>query len=320
LAARGERVRVLDVWRDPSLPGSVEFIDGDVRDTSIVAQAMAGIDIVHHAAALVPLTKAGREFWEVNVDGSSVVAAEAARAAARAFVHISSSAVFGVPQTCPITDMMEPKPIEPYGRSKLAGERVVQETCNRAGIPLIVVRPRTILGPRRMGIFQLLFEWIRTGQTVYIIGTGEELFQFIHAQDLMEAYFLLLNLSRTGTYNIGTTRFGTLRDAIENLVAHAEGRSRILSIPPTLAIPALRLLDALGLSPLAPWHYMTLHKPFYFDTRPITEIGWEPKYSNDEMFREAYDTYLEAINCPGASPHRKALNAKALAILRRFPL
>ena len=102
LHERGERVRVLDVWEDPSRPPAIAFVQADVCDRPAVAKALEGIDIVHHTAALVPLSKSGELYWKVNVEGSRIVAEEAVRAGVRSFIHMSSSAVYGCPERCPI--------------------------------------------------------------------------------------------------------------------------------------------------------------------------------------------------------------------------
>src|SRR5689334_9919803 len=143
LLARGEKVKVLDVWEDPARPHDLEFILCDICDREGVRNAMRGVDVVHHNAALVPITKSGPRFWQVNVEGSRVAAEEAARAGAKAFIHMSSSAIYGVPRECPITEATPLRPAEIYGRAKLAGEQAVGEICNKAGLPLIVIRPRT---------------------------------------------------------------------------------------------------------------------------------------------------------------------------------
>src|ERR1700704_5724751 len=80
LRERGETVTVLDVWEDPSRPREIGYVHCDIRDRAGVARAMQGIDMVHHNVALVPLTKSGDKFWEVNVDGSRIAAEEAAKA------------------------------------------------------------------------------------------------------------------------------------------------------------------------------------------------------------------------------------------------
>src|SRR6266566_8390217 len=102
LMERGETVKILDIWDEPTRPAAIEYIQCDILDREGVRKAMQGIDMVHHNVALVPLTKSGDKFWAVNVEGSKVAAEEAVKAGVRNFIHMSSSALFGTPQ-CPIT-------------------------------------------------------------------------------------------------------------------------------------------------------------------------------------------------------------------------
>ena len=321
LLARGEQVRNLDVWRDPKAPADIEYVECDIRDRGGVARAMQGVDVVHHNVALVPLTKSGTKFWEVNVDGSRIAAEEAAKAGAKAFIHMSSSALYGVPKKIPIDATTPLAPIEIYGRAKLAGEQAVQEVCARTNMPLIVIRPRTLLGEGRLGIFQILFDWISAGRNVYVIGGGEGGFQFLHALDMMDFYMLALDAGRPGVYNVGTDRYGTLREALENLIRYAGTTSKVRSLPVGLTIATLQTLDKLGLSPLAPWHYLTYHKPFAFDVEPLIRMGWQPRYSNDEMMRESYDWFLahrddEVLD--DASAHRKPVREGLLWLVKKL--
>lgn len=322
LLARGERVRIADVWEDPLRNQASEYVRCDVRNVEAVRTAMRDVDIVHHNAALVPLTKSGSVFRDVNVEGSRIVAQEAARAKVSCFVHMSSSAIYGLPRETPIQVTTPTAPVEAYGRSKLAGELAVREVSARAGMPLIVIRPRTILGPGRLGIFQVLFDWIRAGANVYVIGSGRVPFQFVHARDLMDAYMLAVERGKPGTYNVGTDRYGTLREALENLIHHAGTASRVRSLPESLTIRTLQMLDYLRLSPLAPWHYLTYHKPFCFDVRHVLELGWKPRYSNDEMLRESYDDFLtgrsQQVSSSTFSPHRKRVRESVLWLLKKL--
>jgi nucleoside-diphosphate-sugar epimerase len=322
LRARGEDVAILDIWDDPTRPRDIAFINADIRDRDKVRAAMQGVDVVHHNVALVPLTKSGRQFWEVNVDGSRIAAEEAVKAGVRSFVHMSSSAIFGAPKVNPVTLDTPPHPIEIYGRGKLAGELAVRDVCEKSRTMLIVVRPRTILGEGRLGIFQILFDWIADGTSVYTLGSGNVMFQFIHAHDLMDAYVLALDANKPGVYNVGTDRFGTLRESLERLIAYAGTASKVRSLPHTPAILTLQILDKLRLSPLAPWHYLTYGKAFHYDVSALHALGWKAKYSNDEMFKESYDWFLahrdEVRATRGGSAHRTPVRELALRIVRKL--
>jgi nucleoside-diphosphate-sugar epimerase len=322
LLARGEKVRILDLWEEPARPSEIEYVQCDICDRDGVLAAMQGVDIVHHNVALVPLTKAGAKFWQVNVEGTRIAAEAAVQNGVKAFVHMSSSALYGIPDRCPITSETPLHPVEIYGRGKLAGEQAVREVCERAGLPLVVIRPRTILGEGRLGIFQILFEWIQEGRNVYVIGDGNIPFQFVHAHDLMDFYLLALDAGKPGVYNVGTPHFGTLRADLEELIKYAGTASRVKSLPQGLTIRSLQVLDWLGLSPLAPWHYLTYHKPFHFDVTPLQAMGWKPRYANAEMFHESYDWFRanrdQLLASKAASAHRSPVKEGVLRILKRL--
>jgi nucleoside-diphosphate-sugar epimerase len=315
----GDIVSVLDTWRDETQPSGIKFIGGSVLNKDLIRTSLEGVDIVHHTAALVPLTKSGEKFHEVNVTGSKIVVEEAANAGIKNFIHLSSSAIFGCPSS-PVNNNSPLEPLEIYGKSKLEGELVVREVATQKGMNLISVRPRTILGHGRLGIFQILFDWIKDNSNIYVIGSGENKIQFLHAEDLINAYMLVYSVGKPGLYNVGTDRFGSIRSALENLCTYADSKSKVLSLPSALTIGTLTCLDKLKLSPLAPWHYLTYGKPFYFDIDPLLSLGWKPHYSNDQMLQEAYDNfvadYAEWQKIQQASPHRRQVKEVSLKLLK----
>ena len=320
LSSRGEEVRVLDLWDSPDRPNNVQFVKCDILDPERVEEAMQGAAYVYHTVALVPITKAGKRFWDVNVEGTRVAAQAAIKAGVKSFIHISSSAVFGAPETCPITENTRPSAFESYGLAKLAAEEAVNEAA-QAGLRCAILRPRCVLAPGRLGIFQILFEWISEGKAAYIMGNGNQSFQFVHADDLAMAAALCADKLKSGVYNLGTDRFGTLRQALEALIQHAGTGSGIRSVPVGFAIAVLKPLDLLGLSPLSSWHYLTYHKPFWFDiTKAKNELGWRPEYSNDEMLAQSYDWFLEhrrtLADQAETSPHRAPVKQGMLQLVK----
>lgn len=311
----------LDIWEAPDRSKDIEFVMGSVLDRDLVARIIKDVDVVHHTAALVPLTKAGKDFEAVNVDGSRIVAEEAARANVKYFVHTSSSAIFGKPP-CPTSNESALNPIDIYGVSKLKAEKAVGKVCKKAEMPLIVVRPRTLVDTGRLGIFQILFDWIKEGRNIYVLGNGQNKIQFLHATDLVDCYMLLCQKEKPGYYNVGTDRYDSLEQTLQNLIDHAGTTSKVKHLPKELAVNSLQMLDVMGLSPLAPWHYLTYGEDFYFDLTPLTDLGWKPKYSNDEMFVECYDHFIANFDqyskATDGSAHRKRVKEKILWVLKHL--
>jgi nucleoside-diphosphate-sugar epimerase len=322
LVARGVPVRIFDRVDADDRPAAVEFHRGDIGDASAVAAAVAGCDVVYHCVAQVPLAKDRKQFQAVNVGGTARMLEAARTAGVRKVIYVSSSAVFGIPRENPVTEQTISSPGEAYGRAKLAGEQLCREAAGR-GLEVTIIRPRTILGHGRLGIFQILFEWIRCGDNVPVLGAGDNRYQFVHADDLAEACLLAAARPGAAVYNCGTDRFGTMRETLEALCRHARTGSRVKSVPMAPAVWAMRATSGLGLSPLGPYHAMMYGRSIYFDgAKARAELGWRPKFSNEEMFIESYEWYLahrEAILARrDASHHRSAVREGVLGLVRRM--
>ena len=322
LLAAGHSVTIFDLVEpaDPDLEGAVDFVGGDVRDRDALCRAARGAQLFFHVAAMVPLTRAGAGFREVNVGGVENAVEAALRGGAEHFVHLSSSAIYGIPRRFPIGEDMPPKPLGRYGHAKLEGERVAQRARER-GLRVAVIRPRTVIGPGRLGIFDLLFEWIRNGSPIFMLGRLDKPFQLLSNRDMAEVIWLASRARADGEYNVGAERYGTLREDLHALAERAGSPSRVVGVPAWLARPALQTLDWLRLSPLVDWHYKTIDKEFWFDNeRPKRELGWRPRDSNVEMLWDAYRWYVENTGAAGRaarSPHRSPLARGLLRLLAR---
>ncbi|MEI6391602.1 MAG: NAD-dependent epimerase/dehydratase family protein [Verrucomicrobiota bacterium] len=322
LHQRGQAVRVFDIADAVDRAADVGFVQGDIRDSARVAQAVAGCDAIYHCVAQVPLAKDKELFHSVNVHGTDNLLQCALATKVQKVIYVSSSAVFGAPKTNPVTEETPPTPAEAYGRAKLEGETLCAHYA-RLGLDVSVIRPRTIMGHGRLGIFQILFEWIREGYNVPVLGSGENVYQFVHADDLADACILAATRPGATTYNCGTDRYGSMREVLEELCAHAKTGSKVKSVAMKPAISFMNLTSALGLSPLGPYHALMYGRSLYFDiTKAQTELGWKPRFSNNGMFVQSYDWYLQnreaILRSHGASHHRSAVKQGILSLVKHW--
>jgi nucleoside-diphosphate-sugar epimerase len=323
LASGATQVRIFDLVDVADRPAAVEFQQGDIRDAAAVRRACLGVDVVYHNVAQVPLAKDRALFEDVNCGGTRTLLDAAAAAGVGKVVHTSSSAVYGVPRHNPVDETSPREPQEAYGRAKLEAEGIVADFVRRTGLDVTIVRPRTIVGHGRLGIFQILFDWVERGANIPVLGRGDNRYQFVHADDLASACILAASRPRPATYNIGAERFGTMRETLEALCAHAATGSRVYSVPMAPAVAFMKLTSTLGLSPLGPYHALMYGRSLYFDCRRAREeLGWTARWSNIEMLCESYDWYLahkrEVLAARGASPHRSAIKQGILALVRRL--
>ncbi len=323
LVGAGHQVRVLDINPSDELAHGVEFVRGDIRDPRVVREAVDQVDVVFHNVAQVPLARDRELLESVNIDGTRILVDACAAAGVKKIVHTSSSAIFGIPATNPVLPTTAPRPLEAYGAAKLAAEEVCRSAIAERGLDITIVRPRTILGHGRLGIFGILFDWIADGADPFVLGRGENRYQFVHAEDLAEACIRAGNVAGPDVFNVGTDRFGTMRDALEGLCSHAGTGSRVRSLPARPTSAAMRAAAALKLAPFAPYHWIMYSKSMWFDTSHVTDkLGWSPRWSNDEMFVDSYEWFLRnrassADQGGTVSHHRRSARQGALSIVKR---
>ena len=321
LLADGHDVRTLDVvpLDDAELERSVDELPGDIRDRESVRQLVEGADVVVHAAAALPIQAARASIRSVNVGGTENVLRAGDEAGVRRVVFISSTAVYGVPEKHPIEEDDPLVGVGWYGESKIDAEGL----CRVAAVETTIVRPKTFIGPERLGVFEILFDWIREGRRIYTLGRGDNRYQLLAVEDLVDAIVRAgeePNAARE-TFNVGATEFGTVRSDLQALIDHAGSSSRLQPVPVKPAEIALRGLELLRVSPLAEWHYKTAHKDSFVDvTKAQRLLGWRPRLSNRDALIETYDWYLANRGRVGEAgvTHRVPWNQQALGLLKRL--
>ena len=319
LLTAGHRVRVLDLVADDRHP-EVEMVVGDIRDREVVDRATRGIDRIFHNVAQVPLARDKDLLHTVNVDGTRNLLHAALQHGVGKVVHTSSSAIFGVPAGNPVLPSTAPRPMETYGHAKWEAERLCLDYAER-GLDVSIVRPRTILGHGRLGIFGILFDWIADGADPFVLGRGDNRYQFVHAEDLAEVCYLAGQSSGPATFNAGTDRFGTMHEALDDLCRHAGTGARVRHLPARPASVAMRLAATAKLAPFAPYHWMMYSRSMWFDIEHVqSALGWQPRWSNTEMFVQSYEWFLRhraETDRGDLSSHRRSARQGALSVLKR---
>src|SRR5690242_2178814 len=293
LLADGHEVRTLDVvpLDDAELERSVEELRGDIRDRESVRELVSGADVVVHAAAALPIQASRESIRSANVTGTEHVLQASNDAHVRRVVFISSTAVYGVPEKHPIEEDDSLVGVGWYGESKIDAEAL----CRVAAVDTTIVRPKTFIGPERLGVFEILFDWIREGRRIYILGKGHNRYQLLAVEDLVDAIVRSATAPQAAreTFNVGATEFRTVRSDLQALIDHAGSSSRLQPVPVKPAEVALRALELLRVSPLAEWHYKTAHRDSFVDVSKAERLlGWQPRLSNERALIETYDWYL----------------------------
>jgi len=296
LLARGETVVSFDrlAFDYEDVRDRVRDVTGDIRDRAAVDYALAGVDVVVHAAAALP-HYTPQDIYTTDVEGTRIVLEAAHRHGVGRAIHISSTAVYGIPDHHPLVEDDRLVGVGPYGEAKVEAEQVCAEYRQR-GLCVPILRPKSFVGPERLGVFAMLYDWARTGHNFPVPGSGRNRYQLLDVEDLCQAIYLAATKDcalANDTFNIGAKEFTTLAADYQAVLDAAGHGKRIVPLPAEPVLWALRILDRLGLSPLYPWVYETVGKDSFVSIEKAERIlGFAPRYSTREALVRNYRWYL----------------------------
>lgn len=325
LLDEGFAVTNIDLVADTDRHPALTSVQGDLRDQPLLDRLFAEhrfVAVFHTAAMLAHDIKDERELWTSNVDGTRMVAEAALRAGVHKFIFTSTNCLWGEGFDRPVTEDDAPAPIEVYGQSKEAAERELARLRERhPELQVITIRCPTIISSGRLGLLAILFEFIEDGKKIWVVGGGQNRYQFIAAEDLADACLRCLDYSKSATFNIGSDNVPTMRAMYESVIRQAGTTSRVASLPeaPTLAL--MQLAHKLGISPLGPYHYRMISRSFEFSTDRIKqELGWRPTLTNEQMMLRAFLYYRDnrrvIHNRSDVSAHSKAAPMGVIRLLK----
>ena len=324
LLAREHEVISLDI-ADFDYPERerINEIRGDIRERAAVDGALTGVDFVVHAAAALPLYSPN-EIRTTDIDGTRNVIHAARQQGVKRVVHISSTAVYGIPEHHPLREADPRVGVGPYGEAKVAAEDICFEYREK-GMVVPVIRPKSFVGPERLGVFALLYDWATDGRGFPLLGDGGNRYQLLDVDDLCDAIYLCCTLADDAvndTFNIGAAEFSTMGEDYQAVLDYAGYGKKVTPLPAAPAIWLLRTLEALNLSPLYQWIYETAAKDSYVSIeRAESKLGFAPKYSNKDALLRNYQWYLDnqiAIRSASGFSHRSPWNQGILRLAKQF--
>ncbi len=275
----------------------ISEITGDIRDRALVDRAMEGIDFVVHAAAALPLYPAD-EIYSTDVQGTRNVIESASEHGVQRFIHISSTAVYGIPDQHPLHEDDPRIGVGAYGDAKVQAEDICFGFRDQ-GMIVPVIRPKSFVGPERLGVFALFYDWAKDGHGFPMLGDGSNRYQLLDVADLCDAIYLCITLDTetvNDTFNIGAKEYVTMREDYQAVLDYAGFGKQITGLPSEPAIWMLRLLESLQLSPLYKWVYETAAKDSFISIeRAEKKLGFQPRYSNIDALIRNYQWYLDNL-------------------------
>lgn len=303
----------------------ITFLQGDIRREADLRNSMKDADIVIHTAAALPLYTP-EEIYSTDVAGTRLVLQTAQAYGVKRVIHISSTAVYGVPDHHPLYETDPMIGVGDYGKAKIQAEQVCHE-FREQGLCVPILRPKSFVGPERLGVFAIFYEWASEGKNFPNIGSGNNRYQLLDVEDLCTAIHTCMTLDPAtvnDTFNIAATEFTTMKGDYQAVLNEAGFGKKIIPLPAGPVVLALRILEALKLSPLYPWIYETASKDSFVSVEKAQKkLAYQPQYSNQQAMIRNYHWYLQNRDRLQAEPgtgvtHRLPWKQKALKWVKVF--
>lgn len=292
LAGKGCQIRILDnlsTGKEENLRqlqsqgyrlSTGELTIGDIRNREVVDQAMQGVATVVHLAAhtsVVDSLENPRETREVNVVGTLNLLEACRQNGVAKFIFASSNAAVGE-QTPPIDELKIPKPLSPYGASKLAAEALCGSYYHSFGLKTISLRFANCYGPyseHKPSVIPRLIKWAKEEKPLIIYGDGNQTRDFIHVDDVCQAIYLALTANIDlygGAFQIGTGIETSINKLVESIRQMAGNKPQIIHEP-----------ERRG----------EIKRNFSDITKARTVLGFEPEIKLREGLKELWESHYE---------------------------
>ena len=326
LLAKGiENIVVLDIadFDYADVKDRVIFVKGDIRHRETISQCLPDHAVVVNAAAALPLYSP-EDIFSTEVEGIKILLDESLKKNVDRVIHISSTAVYGIPDHHPILETDRLDGIGPYGEAKVLAESICRD-YRQKGLCIPIFRPKSFVGPERLGVFAILYDWALDGKHFPVIGEGANRYQLLDVEDLCDAIWLCMVRDKAivnDTFNIAAKQFQSMREDFQAVLDAAGHGRKVIGFPAGPTTSLLRMLAFMNLSPLYPWVFETASRESFVSIAKAENIlGYSPRYSNrDALIRNFtwYREHRDQFKNQSGITHRVPWNQGILKILKWF--
>lgn len=301
LLEKDESVIVCDIKKSEiPIYDRAEFMTVDITDKDQIRQIPVGEDdIVYNVAArmLHPIVRRRDRhdyFFSVDFEGAKDVVDHAMQQGCDRLIQFSTDMVYGLLQSDPPVSTDHPRvPLGEYSDSK----KYIEDYCiekRKDGLNVSIFRPRLIIGPSRLGVLSNLFRLIKYSLPVPMIGNGSNHYQMVSVFDCASAAVCSADKGViNGEFNLGSEDPPAVRELLRDLIKSVGSRSILVPTPARMVKAVLRALDWANMSLMVPEQYEVADLDYVIDiTETKSALDWEPGYSDSEMFRTAYDDFV----------------------------
>ena len=294
---KGYKCIVADILKDSDSHPNLKSIILDITNRAELEPLFKNNNItsVIHCAALLQFTKKNqKKFFETNIASTKYLAELCIKYSVKDYIYISSNCVYGKVNQLNISEREDILPFEEYGYSKAESEKILLEYNESLNISIL--RCPTIISEGRLGILSIVFDFIIENRKLWLVGNGENKYQFIYAKDVAVICDKLLSNAASGVriFNIGTDKVESLNAVFKNLIKFANSKTKLYHLPGFIMLPLMKLCYKLGISPLGPYQYNMICNTYSGDISSIKNAtGWSPNMSNSEIIITAYKYYVE---------------------------
>lgn len=274
-------VTALDINDPVKKLEEVKYIKADLKNYLNHTNLLNEFELIIHAASVLPYKNNEKEIWDKNFSTTKKLVQHLEKKDNIFFIYVSSSAVYGKPLSLPININTLRNPLDVYGESKVNSENYIIDNLNKESFAII--RPRTILGDERSGIFDIFFNLIKMRIPLPIPNNGRQIIQFVEVRDLSNLIVHIAKSKLSGIWPAAGPTPESLNYLLKSLSQKIKKRIFIVNINIKFFQYIGKILIFLKITKFTSWHFGAFPHDFYFDKKWVPN-DFKYKYTSNEAF------------------------------------